>query len=544
MSKDKLFDRIINDASDSINTALTEVKSKFIHADDSSSDFVYHINLGKEIINVWVSKLKTLSFREFILELKSAILESQDLRLLGFKKKELFTALDGTIKFRIAKSVFAVIQEYKSEELKELAEVAGCLVSKNAKERKADESLFEFDFNSWLFDTQRWDGKDKYEYLKLISETTVLEFLEYTELRTIRNQQNNSNELPPKIELDSDNPDLNIKFNEVYYKAKYHSWSPQEKAVLMDRIESLLKDYSGYRRQFMVRLKFALKSWLEYQELKGNLTEKKEKASIHNVLVRRANGCKAIYEWLINDMHDYQPTDLTQIKDKELKELSGINLETVEGVQLLVEQMNIEKFNQAAERGKEYSLVNREHNNTIDKFSERLRLEKFSSNTVDFVKYLKTEKDILTLALENIKRNGKRGGLTNRHELYSKSLELIQNEIEEHFNLNNNPPRETNLLNQLQPAVIKLFCRLVHDSGIVPMENNINATAYTKRVCEKYGLKHADRVRQNFTFNDTKRLNLSDKHLNQVIETILPTIPKEDKEKIEIYLQSITKLYG
>jgi hypothetical protein len=79
---------------------------------------------------------------------------------------------------------------------------------------------------------------------------------------------------------------------------------------------------------------------------------------------------------------------------------------------------------------------------------------------------------------------------------------------------------------------IALFCNLINDAEISKKESNEIPEKYCKRICENYGLKYTDRVRQNFNGDKSK------KHYKEVTELILPFIDEITKDKIQKYLDS------
>lgn len=97
-------------------------------------------------------------------------------------------------------------------------------------------------------------------------------------------------------------------------------------------------------------------------------------------------------------------------------------------------------------------------------------------------------------------------------------------------------------VNMPSSDAIALFCKLINDTDISIKRNEESASSYCKRICEAYNLKYADRVRQVFYSNKTK------KHYRQMIDFILPLIDNGTQSTIKKYLDNNTastkNLYG
>jgi hypothetical protein len=102
-------------------------------------------------------------------------------------------------------------------------------------------------------------------------------------------------------------------------------------------------------------------------------------------------------------------------------------------------------------------------------------------------------------------------------------------------------PKQTKK-NTVTATLIRRFCELVNDSLLIPKKEDESATDFCEKVCKKYKLIYTDNVRQYFSTNNKPRSN--DKNLQKVIETIIPTIPNSDREKITEYINKHTQMYG
>ena len=87
-------------------------------------------------------------------------------------------------------------------------------------------------------------------------------------------------------------------------------------------------------------------------------------------------------------------------------------------------------------------------------------------------------------------------------------------------------------------VVIALFCSLINEAGIIKKEVNEIPEIYCERICKIYNLEYADRVRQNFNGNKSK------KHYKQLTEHLLPHIDASIKDKIQKHLDNKKNLYG
>jgi len=85
---------------------------------------------------------------------------------------------------------------------------------------------------------------------------------------------------------------------------------------------------------------------------------------------------------------------------------------------------------------------------------------------------------------------------------------------------------------KLTAPVLGLFCGLVNKNGIDRKEETESATIYCERICAKYKLPYTDRVRQNYTVNETKKL------IQELTANVLPLIDIETKSLIQKYLDS------
>lgn len=93
-------------------------------------------------------------------------------------------------------------------------------------------------------------------------------------------------------------------------------------------------------------------------------------------------------------------------------------------------------------------------------------------------------------------------------------------------------PKKQNESIEIKAPIISQFCCLVNESMTDVKKENENVLQYCKRICQKYGLKFTDRVRQGFS----NSRNVS--NIEKVKNLILPKIDQESKEMIINYLDS------
>jgi hypothetical protein len=96
---------------------------------------------------------------------------------------------------------------------------------------------------------------------------------------------------------------------------------------------------------------------------------------------------------------------------------------------------------------------------------------------------------------------------------------------------------------KLQAPVIKLFCAIVHQSGVIIKGYDESPEKYITRVCKEFKIK-ANPAKARQYYDTDAQLKATDKNLKAVIELILPTLSNEIKSKIETYINSKIKLYG
>lgn len=116
-------------------------------------------------------------------------------------------------------------------------------------------------------------------------------------------------------------------------------------------------------------------------------------------------------------------------------------------------------------------------------------------------------------------------------EVYSQSLWEYLNWIKD---LKNNTSK---VKNRIESPVIKLFCAIIHLSGII-VKGDESAESFCKTVCKRFNLNYTDNVRKYFTTEVDISKKRQSKNLEIIVNWILPQIDKEVKKQIEIYIQS------
>lgn len=93
---------------------------------------------------------------------------------------------------------------------------------------------------------------------------------------------------------------------------------------------------------------------------------------------------------------------------------------------------------------------------------------------------------------------------------------------------------------------IALFCEIVNESGIIGKGLYESVPKYIKKVCDHFSIKvseaSAEKVRQKFKawFN----LKGRESQLEGVVNKILPTLPTDEKKKIEEFINNHCKTYN
>jgi hypothetical protein len=135
----------------------------------------------------------------------------------------------------------------------------------------------------------------------------------------------------------------------------------------------------------------------------------------------------------------------------------------------------------------------------------------------------------ITLTHKEVKEFGYYSGIVNKVEEQVKKYPQLFAAFDkcEH----NLPPQQTET-NKLKAPVLGLFCNLVNEIGIDKKDETESASVYCERICDKFKLPYTDRVRQNYSVNETKKL------LKELAEKILPLIDNETKNLVQKYLDS------
>lgn len=93
------------------------------------------------------------------------------------------------------------------------------------------------------------------------------------------------------------------------------------------------------------------------------------------------------------------------------------------------------------------------------------------------------------------------------------------------------PPQQNETkTDKLKAPVLGLFCSLMNKIGIDKKNETESATVYCERICGKFNLPYTDRVRQNYSVTETKKL------IQELTEKVLPLIDNETKKLVEDYL--------
>lgn len=95
---------------------------------------------------------------------------------------------------------------------------------------------------------------------------------------------------------------------------------------------------------------------------------------------------------------------------------------------------------------------------------------------------------------------------------------------------------------KLNGKVIRLFCELVNDSGLIPKGGDEAVIPYCQRICNMFDLKYTDNVRKYFSVKS--QIKEKDKSLIAVRELILPDISADYSKKIEDYIKSKIRVYN
>lgn len=117
--------------------------------------------------------------------------------------------------------------------------------------------------------------------------------------------------------------------------------------------------------------------------------------------------------------------------------------------------------------------------------------------------------------------------LMGTFEIIIESLDRIIPKAE---SLKNEKPTVGKRNPQLPAPIIGLFCYILNYCGHIPKGENESIQLYCKRVCAKYNLPYADRVRQNFRGNNIKN------NRTRVSELILPLVDPKTSDAISEYL--------
>ncbi len=127
------------------------------------------------------------------------------------------------------------------------------------------------------------------------------------------------------------------------------------------------------------------------------------------------------------------------------------------------------------------------------------------------------------------------------NEFYNYLKDNEQNVIDKHEQDRQEMTKTTGK-EKISGPVIRLFCAIVHQCGIMEKAFDEGAESYIERVCMEYDIKvNPQKARQYFTTEaDIKK---TDKNLTKVKELILPNIASDTQQKINSYIDSKTKMY-
>jgi hypothetical protein len=119
-------------------------------------------------------------------------------------------------------------------------------------------------------------------------------------------------------------------------------------------------------------------------------------------------------------------------------------------------------------------------------------------------------------------------------------LKMAWNRVKEGEDVNGirQPAKKAPVIKITNP-VKAAFCILVNDAGTDKKDLNESIGTFTKRVCSKYGMEWADKVRQNYGPSACTKGNVK-----KVKERVLPLIPADTAKLINTYIDNGQNLYG
>jgi hypothetical protein len=97
-------------------------------------------------------------------------------------------------------------------------------------------------------------------------------------------------------------------------------------------------------------------------------------------------------------------------------------------------------------------------------------------------------------------------------------------------------------VSDIKAPTIRLFCSIIHQSGIIIKGDEESVESYCKSVCEKYEFQYTQNIRKHFTVS--MDIKSHDKHLVAIQASIIPKLPTEEKNKIELFINSKTKTFA
>jgi hypothetical protein len=98
-----------------------------------------------------------------------------------------------------------------------------------------------------------------------------------------------------------------------------------------------------------------------------------------------------------------------------------------------------------------------------------------------------------------------------------------------------------NACDSIEAPTVSLFCQIVHHLELEIMLDSDTKPSYCKRVCEKYQIYYPPNTRKSFN-NSEPDIKKSDKHLQEVINIILPKLSSTEQDKITKYIKSKTEI--
>ena len=123
------------------------------------------------------------------------------------------------------------------------------------------------------------------------------------------------------------------------------------------------------------------------------------------------------------------------------------------------------------------------------------------------------------------------------YEIMFSVIESTKKEILKYF-----PETKPTLNNEIKAPVIRLFCAIIHQSGIIKRGSEESAESYCKTVCDTFNLIYTENIRKYF--HHEAEIKEKDKQLKKVIELILPKLPSKAQQRITTWLNNKTKMYN